>query len=105
MIDISPIERELRRVLHSHQSIVQRTAMVDRLCQQINSIHAVLPDDQARSQFRAAYRAFVENSCKLPATHQPTNQTRLKQMLLNHAKNLKDVGATTEKLNRELGDF
>jgi len=67
MIDLSPIERELRRVLNSHRSMIHRTAMVDRLCGQINSIHATLPGDKARSQFRAVYRAFVENSCKLPA--------------------------------------
>jgi hypothetical protein len=79
--------------------------MANQLFQKINQIHTSLSDDQARSQFRAAYRAFVENSCTLPATYQPTNQTRLKELFLDHARNLKEVEATTEKLNRELGDF
>ena len=105
MINFSPLEREFRRILHSHQSMVHRQGMADRLFQKINGMHAGLPDDQARLQFRTAYRDFAEKSFALPESFQPSNQTRLKTLFLDHARNLKEVEATQEKLNRELGDF
>jgi hypothetical protein len=105
MIDFSPLEREFRRILNSHQSMVHRKIMADQLFQKINAMHAGLADDQARSQFRNAYREFAERSFPLPRSFQPTNQTRLKELFLDHARNLKEVEATQEKLNRELGDF
>ena len=70
--------------------------MADQLFQKINAMHAGLADDQARSQFRNAYREFAERSFPLPGSFQPTNQTRLKELFLDHARNLKEVEATQE---------
>jgi hypothetical protein len=103
MIDLSQIEHDIRRILTSHRSIVQRTTTAEQLIQRINGLHASLTDDRARSQFRADYRGLAE---RLLGSSTPTgNKARLATLLLDHARNLKEVEAAQEKLNRELGDF
>jgi hypothetical protein len=105
MIDLSQIERDIRRILSSHKSTVQRTATADQLFQRINGLHAALTDDRARSQFRADYRALAERLLASPPSPLTGNKARLAERFLDHARNLKEVEATQEKLNRELGDF
>jgi hypothetical protein len=39
-MDITQIENELRRILNSRESIVQRTKMADTLCQKVSEYHA-----------------------------------------------------------------
>src|ERR1700745_763148 len=104
-MDIPQVEREFRRILNSHKSVLQKQAMADRLCQKINEFYGSLTDDQARSQFRANYRTLVENKFGSSLSSAPAGQAPLIERITDHARNLKEVEATREKLNRELGDF
>ena len=103
-MDVPQIEREFRRVLKSRKSMLQREAMAERLFQKINEFHASLADDRARSQFRADYRSLAEAKFVMPSSS-VADKTPLVDRILDHARNLKEVEATREKLNRELGDF
>jgi hypothetical protein len=105
MMDIQQIEREFRRILNSHKSILQKQAMADRLCQKVNEFYASLTDDQARSQFRANYRTFAETGFGSSPSSVPTAQAPLIERIIDHARNLKEAEAKREELNRELGDF
>jgi hypothetical protein len=98
MTDLTVIERDIRRILKSHRSIVQQTAMAESLFQRINGLLASITDERTRSQFRADYKALIERTFG-------QSKTRVAELFLDHARNLKEVEATSEKLNRELGDF
>jgi|SoimicMinimDraft_17_1059745.scaffolds.fasta_scaffold302856_1 hypothetical protein len=102
-MDVPQIEREFRRILKSRKSMPQREAMAERLFRKINEFHASLADDRARSRFRADYRALAEAKFVMPPSS--ADQTSLVDRFLDHARNLKEVEAIREKLNRELGDF
>jgi hypothetical protein len=104
IMDVPQIEREFRRILKSRKSMPQRDAMAERLFQKISEFHASLADDRARSQFRADYGALAEAKFVMPSSS-AADQTPLVDRILDHARNLKEVEATREKLNRELGDF
>jgi hypothetical protein len=105
MTDLSLIERELRRIQKSHKSVVDRTAMTTKLLQTVDGLHTSIPDEPTRSQFRAEYRALVERTFGQSPGDPTTNKARIGGLLLEHARNLKEVEAAREKLNRELGDF
>jgi hypothetical protein len=105
MTDFSVIERELRRIQKSHRSVVDRTAMANKLSQTVDGLHASIPDEPTRSEFRAGYRALVERTFTQSPGDPTTNKARIGGLLLEHARNLKEVEAAREKLNRELGDF
>jgi hypothetical protein len=104
-VDIAQIEKDLRRILSSRRSIVERTKMADRLCQKVNAYHALLQNENARVQFRTGYKALIERSLSPPTPPLFTNKSGLIKQMLDHANSLKQVEAIGEKLNRELGDF
>ncbi len=85
--------------------MTEKTKMPDRLFHKINEFHASLKDGQAKAQFRKDYRALIESKFSLPPASPPTNQTRLIDQMLDHARNLKEAEETRENLSRELGDF
>jgi hypothetical protein len=105
MIDVMQIERDFIRILNSKRSLIEKTKMVDRLLQKINEYHTSLKDDAARSRFRSEYRTLVETKFPKSSSSAQTNRSRLTELMLDHARNLKEVEATRENLNRELGDF
>ena len=47
---IAQIENDLRRIMNSRKSIVERTKMADTLCQKVNEYHALLQDENAKVQ-------------------------------------------------------
>jgi len=49
--------------------------------------------------------ALAETRFGLPPARSATTNNQLADLMIEHARNLKAVEATTEKLNRELGDF
>jgi hypothetical protein len=60
-MDITQIENDLRRIMNSRKSIVERTKMADTLCQKVNEYHALL---QERSSAReAAAASFPGRRC------------------------------------------
>jgi hypothetical protein len=104
IMDIAQIENDLRRILNSRKSIVERTKMADKLCQKVNEYHTLLQDEDAKVRFRKDYKALIE--AKLPAAMaRTTSRSRVLNQMIDHAKNLEKVEAIGEKLNRELGDF
>jgi hypothetical protein len=103
-MDIAQFENDLRRIMNSRKSIVERTKMADTLCQKVNEYHALLQDENAKVQFRRDYKALIE--AKLPAaTGRITSRSRVLDQMIDHAMNLEKAEAIGEKLNRELGDF
>jgi hypothetical protein len=105
MIDLTLLEREIRRILNSHRSMVERTAAADKLFQRVSGLHTAIPDTGARAQFRAAYRDLVARMLGQSPSSLSSNKARLAECFLDHARNLKEVEATKEMLDRELGDF
>jgi hypothetical protein len=102
-MDIAKIDNDLRRIMNSRKSIVERTKMADTLCQKVNEYHAVLQDENAK-QFRRDYKALIAAKLAV-ATGRTTSRSRVLDRMINHANNLEKVEAIGEKLNRELGDF
>jgi hypothetical protein len=79
--------------------------MAESLFQRINGLLASIPDEKIKSQFRGDYRALLERIFGQPPAVAKSGKVRLAQLFLDHARNLKEVEATREELNRELGDF
>jgi hypothetical protein len=105
MIDLSLIERDIRRILNSHRSMAQRTAAAAKLFQRVNGVIAAIPDEQTRANFRAEYRALVERTFSQSPSDGTGSTAQVTELFLDHARNLKEAEATKEKLDRELGDF
>ena len=103
-MNIPQIEQDLRHILNSRTSIVERTKKADELCQRINEYHALLQDEKKKIQYRNDYKALVEAKKSL-ASDRSTLKSRLLRQMIDHANNLEKVEAIGEKLNRELGDF
>jgi hypothetical protein len=104
MTDLILLERDIRRIVNSHRSMAQRTAASEKLFERVTGLDAAISDQARRAQFRADYRALVERTFS-PSANLSANNTRLAERFLSHARNLKDVEAAKEQLNRELGDF
>jgi hypothetical protein len=105
MTDIPSIERDFRRILNSRRSMVEMIRMAERLFQKINEFHSTLKDESAKANFRADYTRLAETRFGLSSSRSDTAKSRLTSLILDHARKLKEVEATKEKLNRELGDF
>jgi hypothetical protein len=105
MTDFTLIERDIKRILNSHRSMVYRTATSEKLLQRINGLHTAIADERQRSQFRADYKALIERTFGQSPSDGIGGKARLAQLFLDHAGNLKEAEATKEKLDRELGDF
>ena len=105
MTDLTLIERDIGRILNSHRSMVYRTASVEKLLQRINGLHTAMTDDRHRLQFRSDYKALIERTFGQAPSDGTGGKARLAQLFLDHARNLKEVEAAKEKLDRELGDF
>jgi hypothetical protein len=105
MVDITSIESEYRRIMKSRRSMVEMTKMADRLFQTVSDFYATLSNEDEKTQFRTDYIRLAETGISLPHSRSDTNKTRLATLMLDHARNLKAIEATKEKLNRELGDF
>lgn len=104
-MDIESIEREYRRIMKSRRSMVEMTKMADGLFQRISAFFGTLNDETAKSEFRSAYTRLAETRFGVPPSRSDTNSSRLATLMLDHSRNLKEVEATTEKLNEQLGDF
>ena len=104
-MDVKSIERDYRRIMNSRRSMVEMTKSADRLFQKINEFYATIGDEQAKTQFRTDYIRLAEAGAGIPPSRSDTNKSRLNALILDHARNLKAVEATKEKLNSELGDF
>lgn len=104
-MDIESIEREYRRIMKSRRSMVEMTKMADGLFQRISAFFGTLNDETAKSEFRSAYTRPAETRFGVPPSRSDTNSSRLATLMLDHSRNLKEVEATTEKLNEQLGDF
>jgi hypothetical protein len=104
MTDLVLLERDMRRIVNSHRSMVQRTAASEKLFGRVDGLHTAISDEARRAQFRADYRALVERTFS-PSANLSTNKAHLAERFLDHARNLKEVEAAKEQLNRELGDF
>jgi len=103
-MDITQIENDLRRIMSSRKSIVERTDKADTFCQKVNEYHALLQDENAKVQFRRDYKTLID--AKLPAaTGRITSRSRVLDQMIDHAMNLEKAEAIGEKLNRELGNF
>jgi hypothetical protein len=101
-MDITQIENDLRRIMSSRKSIVERTNKADTFCQKVNEYHALLQDENAKVQFRRDYKALIET--KLPsATGRTTSRSRVLNQMFDHAKNLEKVEAIGEKLKSRVG--
>jgi hypothetical protein len=103
-VDISQIEQDLRRILSSRKSIIERSKKADALCQRINEFYGLLQDEEKRIRFRKDYKALVASKMAV-ASDRSTSKSRLLGQINDHANNLEKVEAIGEKLNRELGDF
>ncbi len=105
IMDIPSIEREYRRIVKSRRSMVEMTKMADGLFQRISAFYGTLNDETAKSAFRSAYNRLAETTFGVPPARSDTNSSRLAALMLDHSRNLKEVEATIEKLNEQLGDF
>jgi hypothetical protein len=105
MTDLTLIERDIRRILNSHRSMVYQAAAAEKLLQRINGLHTAVADERHRSQFRSDYKALIERAFGQSPSGGTGGKARLAQLFLDHAGNLKEVEAAKEKLDRELGDF
>lgn len=105
MTDLTFIERDFRRILTSHRSLVQRTAAAEKLFQRINGLHTSITDERRRAQFRADYKALVERTFGQSPSDGIGSKARVAELFLDHARNLKEAEVAKEKLDRELGDF
>jgi hypothetical protein len=104
MTDIPSIEHDFRRILNSRRSRVETTKMAEGLFQKINEFYGTLKDESAKMTFRADYKRLAETRFGLPSSRSDTTKSRLTTLIFDHARNLKGVEATKEKLS-ELGDF
>jgi hypothetical protein len=104
-MDTPAIEREYRRIMKSRKSMIEMTKMAEGLFQNINAFYGTLKDENAKAHFRGDYTKLAETRFGLTASRTDTNSSRLVDLMLNHARNLKEVEAKTEELNRGLGDF
>jgi curved DNA-binding protein CbpA len=104
-MDIASIESEYRRIMKSRRSLADMTRLADRLFQKINEFYGTLTDENAKAQFRADYVRLAETRFGVPEARSETTGGRLAALLVDHSRNLKEVEATKEKLNKELGDF
>jgi hypothetical protein len=104
-MDMQSIEREYRRIMKSRRSMVKMTQLADGLFQRISAFYGTLNDETAKSEFRNAYTRLAETRFGVPPARSDTNSSRLATLMLDHSRNLKEVEATTEKLNEQLGDF
>jgi hypothetical protein len=104
MTDFTLIERDIKRILNSHRSMVYRTASAEKLLARINGLHTAIADERQRSQFRTDYKALIERTFQTSPDGMG-GKARLAHLFLNHAGNLKEAEAAKEKLDRELGDF
>ena len=104
-MDIPSIKREYHRIMKSRKSMVEMTRMADGLFQKVNAFYGALQDENTKAQFRADYIKLAETGFGLPPSRTDTNGSRLASLMVDHARNLKEVEAQKEKLDRALGDF
>jgi hypothetical protein len=104
-MDTASIESEYRRIMKSRRSLIDMTRLADRLFQKINEFYGTLTDENAKAQFRADYVSLAEKRFGVPESRSETSSAKLTALMLDHARNLKEVEGTKEKLNKELGDF
>src|ERR1700744_4535244 len=93
MTDLSLLERDIKRIVNSHRSMVQRTAAAEKLFQRVSGLHAAIPDTHARSEFRNAYKDLVARTL----SNLSSSKAQLADRFLDHARNLKEAEAATEK--------
>ena len=77
MVDVPTIEQTYRRIMKSRRSNVHETEMANQLFQNINGFYGTLPDETAKSQFRAEYVRLAETRFGLPPARSATTNNQL----------------------------